>query len=69
MSDFREDPDTEMRDEEGRLRDLETEKAALESRPHDGFADATRVVRLESEIEELDKQIQQEKQRAVHGEG
>ena len=69
MPDFREDLDQELRDDEGRLWDLENEKSAIESRPHDGFADATRVVRLDSETEELDKQIQREKQRAAHGEG
>lgn len=63
------DLERELQDDEGRLRDLENEEATLENRPHDGFADASRVARLESEIETLDEQIQREKQRAVHGEG
>ena len=52
------DLDRELRDEEGKLQDLENEESALESRPHDGFADATRVARPKSEIEALDEQIQ-----------
>ena len=63
------DLDRELRVNEGSLQDLENEKAILENRPHDGFADATRVVKLESEIEALDEDIEREKQRAVHGEG
>ena len=69
MSDCRDDQSRLMSDEERRLQDLEREKAAIESRPHDGFADATRVVRLESEIAALDDRIRREKQRAERGEG
>jgi hypothetical protein len=56
-------------DEQSELQALEREKEAIESRPHDGFADAARVVRLESEIEALDERIGREKQRAERGEG
>jgi hypothetical protein len=55
--------------EESELQALEREKEAVESRPHDGFADAARVVRLESEIEALDERIEREKQRPTRGEG
>ena len=69
MSDAPDNQFQTLADEESRLQDLEREKEALESRPHNGFADATRVVRLESEIEALDEDIEQEKQRASHGQG
>ena len=62
------DLDRELRDDEERLRDLENEEATIANRPHDGFADASRMVRLESEIEALDEQIQREKQRAAREE-
>jgi hypothetical protein len=55
--------------EESELLALEREKEALESRPHDGFADAARVVRLESEIEALDDRMEREKQHAERGQG
>jgi hypothetical protein len=51
------------------LQKLEEEKAAIQSRPHDGYADAARVIRLESEIEAIEERIAQEKQRVEHGQG
>jgi hypothetical protein len=69
MSDDRGDQSRNLADEESKLQALEREKEAIQSGPHDGFADATRVVRLESEIEALDERIEREKQRAERGEG
>jgi len=69
MSDTRENQDPALAEAESRRQTLETEKAALQNRPHSGFADAARVLRLESEIEALDEQIEREKQRAQSGEG
>jgi len=69
MSDNRDDQFRASGNEESELRALEREKEAIENRPHDGFADAARVVRLDSEIEALDELIEQEKQRPVGGEG
>jgi hypothetical protein len=69
MSADRDDQFRNLADEESELQALEREKKAIESRPHDGFADAARVVRLESEIEALDERIEREKQRAERGEG
>jgi hypothetical protein len=69
MSDDRGDQSRKLADEESELQALEKEKEAIENRPHDGFADAARVVRLESEIEALDERIEREKQRAERGEG
>ena len=67
MSDIRDDPFAAPTDEESELQALEREKEAIESRPHDGFADAARVVRLESEIEALDERLEREKRRAERG--
>jgi len=55
--------------DERTLERLEQEKESLESHPHDGYADAARVARLESEIEMVEERISREKQRAEHGEG
>ena len=60
---------TTYNDEESSLQSLESEKQALEQRPHDGFADAVREVRLNSEIEALEQRIAQNKQHGVPGEG
>lgn len=51
-------------DEERRLENLEREENSIEASPHDGFADAARVTKLESEIEALEEDIEREK----HGE-
>jgi uncharacterized protein involved in exopolysaccharide biosynthesis len=56
-------------DHEFTLQKLEEEKAAIQSRPHDGYADAARVIRLESEIEAIEERIAQEKQRVEYGQG
>ena len=56
-------------DDEFKLQRLEEEKAAIESRPHNGYADATCVIQLESEIEADEQGIEREKQRAEHGQG
>jgi hypothetical protein len=69
MSDIRDNQFRNSANEESELQELQREKEALESRPHDGFADAARVVRLESEIEALNQQMEREKQRAERGEG
>ena len=44
MSDNGDDQFRASANEESELQALEREKEALESRPHDGFADAARVV-------------------------
>ena len=69
MSDNRDDQFQGSTNEQSELQALERKKEALETRPHDGFADATRVVRLESEIEALDERIEREEQHAERGEG
>ena len=69
MSDSRDDQFRASASEENELQALEREKEALENRPHDGFADAARVVRLESEIEALDERMEREKQHAERGQG
>jgi uncharacterized protein involved in exopolysaccharide biosynthesis len=56
-------------DDEQTLQRLEEEKAAIQSRQHNGYADASRLVRLESEIEAVEERIARERQRAEHGEG
>jgi hypothetical protein len=50
-------------DEEHRLDSLEREESSIETGPHNGFADASRVTKLRSEIEALEEQIEREKQR------
>jgi hypothetical protein len=67
MSDISDDQFRTPPNEESEIQALEREKAIIESRPHDGFADALRVVRLESEIGELDDRIEREKQHAERG--
>ena len=69
MSDNRDDQFRNSANEESELQALEREKEVLESRPHDGFEDAARVVQLESEIEALDERIEREKQHAERGQG
>lgn len=69
MSDIREDQLRTSANEESELQALEREKENIENRPHDGFADAARVVRLESEIEALGERTEREKQRPERGEG
>ena len=69
MSDNYQYQNGSLADEEKKLEELEREEAVLESGPHDGFADASRVVRLESEVEALDQRIEREKQRAIRGQG
>ena len=49
-------------DEEQRLHDVEREKDSIEAGPHNGFADAVRVTRLNSEIEALEERVEREKQ-------
>jgi hypothetical protein len=49
-------------DEEHKLQSLEREESSIEAGPHVGFADATRVTKLKSEIDELEEHIQREKQ-------
>lgn len=56
-------------DDEQTLHNLEEERAAIENGPHNGYTDATRFVRLESEIESLEERVSQERQQAEHGEG
>jgi hypothetical protein len=51
-------------DEERRLQDLKSERDFIQARPHDRFADATRVSRLDSEIQAFEDHIAREKQRA-----
>jgi hypothetical protein len=55
--------------DEHTLQQLEQEKTALESRPTSGYADASRVARLNSEIEAVEDRTARKKQRAEHGEG
>lgn len=69
MSDISDERDHASADDESRLEDLEREKEEFESRPHSGFADAVRVVRLESEIDALEENLTREKQRAEQGQG
>jgi hypothetical protein len=56
-------------DDEQELQKLEAEKAAVQNRPHNGYADAGRFVQLEFEIEAVEGRILRGKQRAEHGEG
>jgi uncharacterized protein involved in exopolysaccharide biosynthesis len=56
-------------DDEQTLQHLEEEKAAIQTRPHNGYTDASRFVQLESEIEGVEERITREEQRAEHGEG
>jgi len=56
-------------DDERAIQRLEQEKAAFESRPHSGYADASHVRGLDSEIEAIRNRIAREKQRAEHGQG
>jgi predicted nucleic acid-binding Zn-ribbon protein len=56
-------------DDEQTLQKLEEEKAAIQSRLHDGYTDAARSAQLESEIEAVEERIAREKQRAEYGEG
>jgi len=56
-------------DDEHTLQQLQQEKTALESRPHNGYADAARAAELNSEIEAIEDRIARKKQRAEHGEG
>jgi hypothetical protein len=49
-------------DEEHRLDKLEREENSIETSPHNGFADATRVTKLRFEIEALEEHIEREKQ-------
>ena len=56
-------------DEERRLQDLKSERDFIQARPHDRFADATRVSRLDSEIQAFEDHIAREKQRAELGQG
>ena len=53
---------TSSLNEERRLEDLESEENSIEASPHDGFADASRVTKLRSEIEALEEDIEREKQ-------
>jgi hypothetical protein len=50
-------------DDEHSLDNLEREEDSIEAGPHNGFADATRVTKLRSEIEALKEHIDEEKQR------
>jgi len=59
----------ELESDERTLQDMIREKDALESRPHDGFADATRVMQLASRIGDLEEQIRRRKQQAAMTEG
>lgn len=56
-------------DDEQTLHNLEEEKTAIQNRPHNGYADATRFAGVESEIEDVEERIARERQRAEHGEG
>jgi hypothetical protein len=54
--------------DETTLKQLSQEQDALASQSHDGFADAVRLLHLQSEIKYITERIAQRKQRAVHGE-
>jgi hypothetical protein len=56
-------------DDEQTIQNLEQEEAAIQSRPHNGYSDAARFTRLESEIQAVEERISREKQRAEQGEG
>jgi len=63
MSSIHDDEDhSSSLDEEHRLKNLERDENSIEASPHNGFADATRVTKLRSEIETLEEDIERKKQ-------
>lgn len=58
-----------LSDDEQTLQRFEQELAAIQSNPHNGYADASRFARLESDIQAVQRRIARERQRAEPGEG
>ena len=56
-------------DDEQKLHTLEQELAAIQSNPHNGYADASRFARLESDIQAVQRCIARQRQHAEQGEG
>jgi hypothetical protein len=59
-----ENRETQLSEEENKLLELDRQESIIETEDHRGFGDAVRLIRLQGEMEALEKDIMHDKQRA-----